>query len=115
MILLQEVFGIEVQAEPSIERLVPPTSEQRLVVGRYESMDKLIVIKQEAEQLKAHLSYKIDPLPPEDLLLYPLTNDCYACETKDGTRRPNWVFVMSDDCDSPPIYLFDGSRLNPRC
>lgn len=113
--LLREVFGIEVQAEPSIERLVPPTSEQQSVVGRYESMDKLIVIKQEAEQLKAHLVYKIDPLPPENLLLYPLTNDCYACETKDGTRRPNWVFVMSDDGDSPPIYLFDGSRLNPRC
>ena len=79
--LIKEVFGIEPAVEASIDYSVPPTPTQRLVVGRYESMDKVIVIREEGSQLIAHLEYKIDPLPSEDLKLYPLTDECYACET----------------------------------
>ena len=112
--LIKEVFGIEPAVEASIDYSVTPTPTQRLVVGRYESMDKVIVIREEGSQLIAHLEYKIDPLPSENLKLYPITDECYACETLDGTRRSNWAFVMGNDPESPPVHLFDGSRLNPR-
>ena len=59
-------------------------------------MDKVIVIREEVSQLIAHLEYKIDPLPSENLKLYPITDECYACETLDGTRRSNWAFVMGE-------------------
>ena len=112
--LIKEVFGIEPASEPLIDYSVSPTPNQQLIVGRYESMDKAIVIREEGSQLIAHLEYKIDPLPSENLKLYPITDECYACETLDGTCRGNWAFVMADGPGSPPIHLFDGSRLNPR-
>ena len=113
--LIKEVFGIEPAAELAIDHSVTPTLTQRLVVGRYESMDKAIVIREEGSQLVAHLEYKIDLMPSEELKLYPITDECYACETLDGTRRSNWAFLMGSDPESTPIHLFDGSRLNPRC
>lgn len=113
--LMKEVFCIEPASEPLIDYSVSPTPNQKLIVGRYESMDKIITVREESSQLLAYLEYKIDPLPSENLQLYPITDECYACETLDGTRRSNWAFVMGDDAGSPPIHLFDGSRLNPRC
>ena len=112
--LIKQVFDIDLPAEPAIDHSVTLTPTQRLVAGRYESMDKLIVIQLESDQLVAHLEYKIDPLPPETLKLYPITDQCYACETLEGARRRNWAFVTGDDPASHPVYLFDGSRLNPR-
>lgn len=113
--LINEIFGIEPPVEPAIDFSKPLTPKQCLVVGRYESMDKVITIVEQDLQLIAHLEYKLDPLPSENLKLFHITGECYACETLDGTRRPNWAFVMGDDVESPPIYLFDGGRLNPRC
>ena len=113
--LMKQVFDIDPPSEPAIDHSVTLTPTQQLVAGRYESMDKLIVIQLKANQLVAHLEYKIDPLPPETLKLYPITDQCYACETLKGTRRGNWAFVMGDDPELSPAYLFDGSRLNPRC
>ena len=113
--LAREVFGIELQEEPAIDHSAPLTSQQRLIIGHYESMDKLIDISERNNQLVARLEYKIDPLQAEELTLYPITNECYACETTDGTRRSSWAFIMDNGLTSPPTYLFDGSRLNPRC
>lgn len=112
--LIKEVFGIEPASEPLIDCSVSPTPNQQLIVGRYESMDKIITVREEGSQLIAHLEYKIDPLPSEDLKLYPITDQCYACETLEGSRRVNWAFVMGNDPESPPVHLFDGGRLNPR-
>lgn len=113
--LIKEVFGVEWASEQSVDYSVTHTPNQQLIVGRYESMDKIIAVREEGNQLLAYLEYKIDPLPSENLKIYPITDECYACETLDGTRRPNWAFVMSDGPGSPPIHLFDGSRLNSRC
>ena len=112
--LLREVFGIETQDDPILNRSGTLTPSWRLVAGRYESMDKVIVIREEENQLVAHLDYKIDPLPSEDLRLHPLTDKSCACETMEGDRRSNWAFIMDTDEESPPSYLFDGSRLNQR-
>ena len=113
--LIKDVFDIGPPVEPAIDHSIDLTSQQRSVVGRYESMDKVITIVEQDLQLIAHLEYKLDPLPPEDLKLFPITDECFGCEALDGTRRPNWAFVMGKELESPPIYLFDGGRLNPRC
>jgi len=112
--LIKKVFDIGPPVEPAIDHSIDLTSQQRSVVGRYESMDKVITIVEQDLQLIAHLEYKLDPLPPEDLKLFPITDECFGCEALDGTRRPNWAFVMGKELESPPIYLFDGGRLNPR-
>ena len=112
--LIKDVFDIGPPVEPAIDHSIDLTSQQRSVVGRYESMDKVITIVEQDLQLIAHLEYKLDPLPPEDLKLFPITDECFGCEALDGTRRPNWAFVMGKELESPPIYLFDGGRLNPR-
>ena len=113
--LFAEVFGINLEIEPTVSRPEILKPKDRLVVGRYESMDKAIAIDLDGVQLSARVEYKIDPLPLENLRLYPITDECYACETLDGIRKANWTFVLNGDSMAPPSYLFDGSRLNPRC
>lgn len=112
--LLKEIAGIEME-EPAIDKSPTLIEQQYRVVGEYDSLDKNIVVSKKRGQLWATIDYKIDPLPSEALKLYPITDECYACETLDGTHRGNWAFVMGDDPESPPIHLFDGSRLNSRC
>ena len=93
--LLKEIAGIEME-EPAIDKSPTLIEQQYRVVGEYDSLDKNIVVNKKRGQLWATIDYKIDPLPSEDLRLYPITDECYACETLDGTRRSNWVFVMGD-------------------
>ena len=113
--LIEEVFGIDPTDRSSIDRLVSLTPRDKLIIGRYESMDKAIVIMQEGSELIAHLEYKNDPLPSEVLHIYRIKDQFFACETLDGTHRFNWAFVMGDGAECTPVYLFDGSRLNRRC
>lgn len=113
--LMREVFGLQSSDGPAINRSAGLSLRHRSLVGRYESMDKIIMITEQDGQLVANIEYKIDSLPPENLKLYQVTDNGYACESLDGTRRSNWAFVMGSDPDLSPIHLFDGSRLNPRC
>ena len=108
--LLHALCGIEIQ-EPEIEKTSSLSPVHKAIAGHYESFDKIIRVREEGGQLQAHLIYKIDPLPAEDLMLYPVTDRCYAAENTQGVRQPNWAFVGEG---TTPDYLFDGSRLNPR-
>lgn len=110
--LVKEVFGIEMPQEPALDIKLVLKLNQLSVVGRYESMDKIIVICESEEQLSARVDYKIDLLPPEELLLFPISEECYACTTFDGKRRPSWTFLKNDSLGPLPTHLFDGSRLH---
>ena len=62
----------------------------------------------------AELHYKIDHLPTENIILYPIGGDCYGAEKLEGVRRANLAFTEIDSVSGKPGYCFDGSRLNPR-
>ena len=110
--LLQLLTGVAVK-EPDIDKTTQLTEEHRSIAGHYESFDKVIKVIAEENYLRAHLVYKNDSLPAEDLILYPLGEGCFGAENAKGTRRPNLAFVGSGVLGKPD-YLFDGSRLNPR-
>ena len=111
--LMEDIFSIGMPQESAVDIELVLKPNQLSVVGRYESMDKIIIICEQAGQLAARVDYKIDPLPSEELLLFPISEECYACTTLDGNRRPSWAFVKNDSLGSQPTHLFDGSRLNP--
>ena len=84
------------------------------LVGRYESFDTIINITLEQQQLTAHIVYKIDPLPPQTLVLVPIDESCFGTRTLEGERRSNMVFV-TEAGEASPNYIFNGGRLNACC
>jgi CubicO group peptidase (beta-lactamase class C family) len=83
------------------------------ITGKYESFDTIADVVIRDGRLKAHIVYKIDPLPPLDLVLTPVDGNCFAAYTEDGKRIKNLAFVRENN-NEPPAYLFFGSRLSNR-
>ena len=110
--LLELVSGVRVK-EDDVNRNIALTAEHQCYPGHYESMDKRIDVWIEQDTLRARMAYKIDPLPTEELILYPQAGQSVAAFKADGSRRPNLAFV-GGSATEPPGYFFDGSRLNPR-
>lgn len=110
--LLKMMTGITVE-EPAIDKRVALTPQHQQIAGHYESLDKVIKVSHNDQGLRAHLVYKIDPLPDEHFQLFPITDTCYGAEFDSGKRRGNLAFVYEQDPQTP-AYCFDGSRLNPR-
>lgn len=86
--------------------------ELRNIAGRYESFDAIIDIAFQDGALNAHVIYKIDPSPPTDFSLKPLSEDIFAPFTESGPGK-NWVFIRSD-LGATPDYVFFGGRLTTR-
>ena len=107
------LMGIEVKVA-KLDKSISLSERHKAIAGHYESFDKRITVRLEDGKLKAHLVYKMDPLPPEDLLLYPITDQLYGSESLTGERRANLAFTEIDPASFKPAYCFDGSRLNPR-
>ncbi|MCT2531957.1 beta-lactamase family protein [SAR92 clade bacterium H231] len=82
-------------------------------VGCYESLDSLAEIKQRDDQLMAHVVYKIDPLPPMDLVLRPIDASIFATYLPDGTRGKN-IALLEPNQAGQMAYLFFGGRLSQR-
>ena len=111
--LLKLLTGIVVEPV-ALDKSIALNDKHGLIVGHYESFDKRIVVREEGGALLAHLVYKMDPLPPEDLVLFPITEALYGAENLEGERRANLAFTVPDSESGGPGYCFDGSRLNPR-
>ena len=106
--LLELVSGVRVK-EDDVNRNIALTAEHQCYPGHYESMDKRIDVWIEQDTLRARMAYKIDPLPTEELILYPQAGQSVAAFKADGSRRPNLAFV-GGSATEPPGYFFDGSR-----
>lgn len=111
--LLNMLTGTTV-AEPDFDKAFTPDDQHADLAGLYESFDKRIDVTVEGGQISAHMIHKMDPLPDAHLILYPVGDDCYAAANTDGQWQMNLAFVTGKGQDKPG-YLFDGSRLNPRC
>ena len=110
-LLNQAVFGISTsQPEPESSSSI---DELEKITGTYESMDTHIAVVRDNEQLKATIVYKIDPLPPLNVELRHVQENCFAAYTEAGHRCPNIVF-LNPDTEAVPQYLYNGGRLNPR-
>jgi CubicO group peptidase (beta-lactamase class C family) len=83
------------------------------ITGKYESFDTVADVVIRDGKLKAHIVYKIDPLPPLDLVLTPIDGNCFATYTEDGKRLKNLAFIR-ERTNEPPAYLFFGMRLSNR-
>ena len=70
-------------------------------------------IKEHDDQLMAHVVYKIDPLPPMDLVLRPIDSSIFATYLPDGTRGKN-IALLEPNQAGQMAYLFFGGRLSRR-
>jgi CubicO group peptidase (beta-lactamase class C family) len=110
--LCQAVAGIDL-TEPEPPEFSGDMSSLQRVTGKYESFDTVAEIVIRDGKLKAHIVYKIDPLPPLDLLLTPIDSNCFAAYTEEGKRTKNLAFI-GENINEPPDYLFFGERLSNR-
>ena len=108
--LLMAVAGIDTTEPDPAPTLSIPLEPY---IGSYESLDIVIDIRMADEMLVANIDYKTDPLPPTDLALVPVDENCFAAYTGEGTRAKNLAFVPHY-ADDRPAYLFLGGRLNRR-
>lgn len=110
--LLLALSGVDCQ-EPDIEDIDMPAGKFGRFVGQYESFDSLIDVTLYKRTLRAHIMYKIDPIPPLNVTLKLIQDNCFAVFTEAGIRRPNIVFLPQAE-GSMPQYFFSGYRLNRR-
>jgi CubicO group peptidase (beta-lactamase class C family) len=110
--LLKEVGGLDAEEPPPPTIPVSPESLKRYT-GRYESLDSIIDVADHGESLTAHVVYKIDPLPPQDLTLKLVEGGCFAAYLRTGERMKNIAFVKANSAGVPQ-YLFYAGRLNLR-
>ncbi len=82
-------------------------------VGHYESSDAAVQVFIADQQLQARFTYKLDPLPPENLILRPVEEACFATYLASGDRGANITFV-GDNRQSCPQYIYKNKRLIPR-
>jgi CubicO group peptidase (beta-lactamase class C family) len=108
--LLKAVIGIDDQEPEPPAGAVGLDALERFA-GRYESMDASIEVTVRSEGLVARFVYKIDPLPPLELRLKPITDGCFAAYTLAGERQRNLAFVCRGTGGA--MYLFNG-RLNAK-
>jgi len=99
--------------EPNVDDQPLDGETLKPITGKYESFDTVIDVRFQEQQLQARIEYKIDPLPPEVLLLKPIEEACFATFTEAGLRRRNLMFLKPDDAGTPE-YLFYALRLNRR-
>ena len=109
--LLQQLTGID-NREPDIAPVRAPKGFQHLT-GHYESLDSAVDIIIDQQQLTAVLTPKLDPIPPQTLVLRHIEGGCYAAYREDGTRSMNITFI-EDDGHKVPRFVFIGVRLIPR-
>ncbi len=110
--LLQALGGVDSKEPPVTDGSRDPALFHA-VSGVYESMDCVIEVRHEGERLTAKKTFKVDPLPPQILLLRWIDDYRFAAFTEDGDRAPNLVFLEPDD-GGVPRYLFSAKRLNER-
>ena len=111
--VLQAVIGEDLrEPSPSPADIAPQRLQQ--LIGDYESLDALIQIKwQDEHHLSARIEAKIDPIPPVDVTLMPLSEHCFAMINPQGEHGGNLAFV-DDKSSGVPRYVFSGGRLNER-
>ena len=111
---LKAIVGLDF-TEPDPPELSVGTDDIVLshYVGRYESLDSLVDIKEYGNQLIANVIYKLDPLPPMDLLLKPIDSSIFATYLPDGTRGKN-IALLEPNQAGQMAYLFFGGRLSQR-
>lgn len=101
--------------EPSPSPATVSLQRLRQVVGDYECLDSLIQVRLDNDnKLSAHIVMKIDPVPPADVSLIPLDENCFAMLGKEGRHDGNLAFVDDDKDTGTPRYLFNGGRLSER-
>jgi CubicO group peptidase (beta-lactamase class C family) len=108
----EAVTGVNLR-EPALQAANISAERLQAVVGDYECLDSLIQVRlDEAQNLSAHITMNIDPVPPETVQLQPLTDSCFAMVNAKGKHTVNLAFV--DGPDGRPQYLFNGGRLSER-
>jgi CubicO group peptidase (beta-lactamase class C family) len=110
--LVKAVADIDI-TEPEPSEFSGDIDSLKGITGKYESFDTVADVMIGDGKLKAHIVYKIDPLPPLDLVLTPVDGNCFAAYTEDGKRIKNLAFIRAN-INEPPDYLFFGSRLSNR-
>jgi CubicO group peptidase (beta-lactamase class C family) len=110
--LLNVVAGVDAEEPPPPTSRASPKSLKRYA-GRYESFDSVIDVVPRGEELTAHIVYKIDPLPPQDLTLKFVEDGCFAVYLPTGERSKNIAFVK-ENAAGVPQYLYYAGRLTPR-
>ncbi len=113
--LLQRVVGVSVKEPEPAGRLSAADCEA--LSGHYESLDAAIEVFTEQDAgkpvLKATVTAKIDPVPPQTLLLKRVDKDCFATYRKSGERGRNVAFQNFDE-RGRARYLMSSLRLNER-
>ncbi len=110
--LMAEIAGFDI-GEPDPVAALLTTDDLRSYIGTYDSLDRLIEISLDGQSLKAHVVFKIDPLPPAELTLIPLGKEMFAVHTVEGERSENLCFLRDRQSGSPS-FLFMANRLNRR-
>lgn len=110
--LMQCISGV-VTREPKLPARNYDVEVMADLVGQYESFDTVIRVTLENQKLYASIIYKIDPLPPQRLLLIDLGGGRFGALTPEGDRRRNMVFVTESN-SRIPSYVFNCDRLNRR-
>ena len=108
---LQAVSGLDLtEPEPSNISTIEDLSAY---AGRYESLDSIVEIKLMGQTFTAQVRYKIDPLPPAELMLRPIDKTIFAAYLPDGSRAKN-IALLHPDQQGNTQYLFFGGRLSQR-
>lgn len=110
--LLQALSGARFQ-EPKVAESPFDRAQVESLAGRYESLDSIIDITVNDTSMQAHITYKIDPLPPAQYTLRQVQGNCYGLFNQDGKRWSNLAF-LPEEAGSVPRYLFYSGRLNNR-